>query len=266
MIPLDMPVAVLINRFSASASEIVSGALQDHQRATLVGQRSFGKGSVQNLLRMVGEADDEFDDENRNGRRDNWETLRKDHDGDGEFDFAPRVKMTIARYLLPSGRSIHRELDEEGNILKPGGVEPDAEISRRRWEGWKLEQMIDIQKDRKLRNWVADHWEGNEELYAQLAICDSKDATRYPGLVEFHEGLGTMLPIEDLRFLIRREVRRRIQDERGAAFPAGDFQEDRQLQKAIAVLLDELSDSYVEHGDYSSCFDFEEGEGCGTKA
>ena len=76
--------------------------------------------------------EDQFRDENGNGRFDNWETLERDYDGDGEFDFAPRVKLTIARYLLPSGRSIHRELDEDRNIVQAGGVDPDFEVVRAR--------------------------------------------------------------------------------------------------------------------------------------
>jgi len=70
-----LPMVVLINGGSASASEIVSGALQDHKRAVLVGEKSFGKGSVQVVLPL-----DEKESE--------------------------AIKLTIARYYLPKGRSI----------------------------------------------------------------------------------------------------------------------------------------------------------------
>lgn len=85
----DFPIVVLVNEHSASAAEIVSGSLRDNHRATIVGQRTFGKGSVQEVIR--------FDDGN-----------------DGE------LKMTVAYYYLPSGRLVHKLKG-----AKDWGVEPN---------------------------------------------------------------------------------------------------------------------------------------------
>ena len=85
----EVPVVVLINGGSASASEIVSGALQDHKRAILVGRNTFGKGSVQVVLPIT---DDEA------------------------------IKLTIARYYLPSGRTIQAVGVKPDIIVAPGEV------------------------------------------------------------------------------------------------------------------------------------------------
>ena len=74
----DLPLVVLVNEGSASASEIVSGALQDHKRAILVGEKTFGKGSVQAVLPIDNEKSE-------------------------------NIKLTIAKYYLPSGRTIQAE-------------------------------------------------------------------------------------------------------------------------------------------------------------
>lgn len=257
LVPLEMPLMVMIDRFSASAAEIVAGALQDHGRGTLIGQRSFGKGSVQNLVPMPGVDDDGFEDANRNRYHDNWEKLTKDHNGNGQFDYAPRVKLTIARYLLPSGRSIHRELDENGDIVSPGGVEPDEEIRQKRWETWKLEEMIEMQGDRAVRTYLDEHWDGNVDLFEQLAISDSADCSKYPGFDEWYAGLGTRLGKDDVRFLLRREVRRRVQDLNGAAFPRGDYQQDYQLQRAIALILEQLGLDWHDFPEFLLTFNYE---------
>ncbi|MDP6956465.1 MAG: S41 family peptidase [Planctomycetota bacterium] len=258
LLPPSFPLVVLTNRYSASASEIVSGALQDHGRATLIGQRTYGKGSVQTLITMPGEKDDRFEDQNQNRRFDDWEPLVRDWDEDGEFDFAPRVKLTIARYLLPSGRSIHRELDEDGTILSDGGVEPDLEVNPRRWKQWKAEEVLRLDGENHVRDWVDEHVDANRDLFEKLAEGDGDDANLYPGFDSFYAGLNTVLPREDVRFLLRREVRRRVQDLRGAAFPQGsDFQEDYQLQAAIDTLLSSAGDSWRDIPEYASTFDID---------
>ncbi len=90
----DLPLALLINQGSASASEIVSGALQDNQRAFIVGQRSFGKASVQQVIPLS--------------------------DGAG-------LRLTIAKYYTPSGRLIHRNYRDKTKADE-GGIFPDVEV------------------------------------------------------------------------------------------------------------------------------------------
>ena len=264
LVPEDMPLVVLVNRFTASASEIVAGALADHERATVLGERTYGKGSVQTLIPVEGQRDDDYLDENGNRRWDNWEPITRDWDRDGEMDFAPRVKMTIARWLLPSGRSIHREFDSEKNILQEGGIEPTEEVRAERLEAWRLEEQRRIVNERTCRNYVDDQWETNQELFSQLAETDLKQTESYPGFQEFYDSLQTVLPEDDVRFLLRREVRRRVQDARGAEFPFGDYQEDVVLQEAIRDLYAELGRETDGVEQFAATFEEPDAEGEST--
>ena len=115
----DIPLVVLINERSASAAEIVAGALQDYDRAVLIGRRTFGKGLVQSTIPL---------------------------------SYNSQVKVTTAKYYIPSGRCIqaidYSDRDEEGNarvipdslrkefktrngrtVLDGAGIEPDEEVA-----------------------------------------------------------------------------------------------------------------------------------------
>jgi len=254
VLPMEMPLIVLTSRFTASASEIVAGALQDHGRAIVLGERTFGKGSVQQLLPVTSLPQDEWLDKNRNRRWDTWEPIIVDHDGDGEVDYAPRVKLTIARYVLPSGRSIHRELDDEGVLISEGGIEPDEFVPYPLVEAWRIAEQRQLFGGDALRQYIDGLWAGNRKMLHELAICDLRDTRAWPGFNGFYSDLGTVLPEDDVRRLVRTEVRRRVQDERGAEFPPGDFQEDVQVQASIRQVLSSLGEDIDAYPAYASTF------------
>ena len=240
MIPADMPVIILTSRLTASAAEIVSGALQDHGRATLIGKRTYGKGSVQQLIPILYDRQDRFQDLNGNRRWDQGEPITMDANGNGEMDYCPRVKLTIARYLLPSGRSIHRTIDREGNLISPGGVEPDFQVDLPLIERWRFDERTRISNELALKEYLDRNYEANQSLFHQLALNDTKDPSLYPEFDRLMVELDTKLDRDDVRRVLRTAVRRRVQDDLGREFPFGDFVEDIQVQKGIEVALQKL--------------------------
>lgn len=138
----DLPLVVLVNKSSASASEIVSGALQDFQRATIIGQRTFGKGLVQNVRPIV---------------------------------YGGHIKVTTSKYYLPSGRCI-QAIDyserQKGHELKKdtaGGIMPDIEI--------KDSSKVDICYSLYIDNYFFDYATRYHRLHDSIAAPDVFELT-----------------------------------------------------------------------------------------
>jgi len=109
---------VLVDRYSASASEIVAACLQDHRRAVIAGQRSWGKGTVQNVIPF-------------------------EHGNSA-------LKLTTASYWRPNGHNIHRA--EDAGEDEEWGVRPSPELN----VPWTDEQYETIYKQRSARDVLAE--------------------------------------------------------------------------------------------------------------
>lgn len=166
------PMAVLINEHSASASEIVAGSLMDNKRAIVIGTRSYGKGSVQEVIPL--------------------------EDNDGE------LKLTVAYYYLPSGRLVHRKKDAtdwgvDPQIVVPMDAEAEAKLLRDRYEqemfkrpvkkptsqpatnpvaGPATQPVLDVQLQRAVDTMVAlTVLEGNQSIGTESSQAATPSAT-----------------------------------------------------------------------------------------
>lgn len=117
----EIPVAVLIDGYSASASEIVAGSLQDFDRAVIIGSRSYGKGLVQNIV---------------------------------ELTYNSQMKVTVSKYFIPSGRCIqaidYSHRDENGRAIKvPDSLKTAFRTKHGRtvYDGFGIEPDVEVEPD-----------------------------------------------------------------------------------------------------------------------
>ncbi|MBE7466979.1 MAG: PDZ domain-containing protein [Planctomycetes bacterium] len=191
----EFPMVCLVNNGSASASEIVAGCLQHYKRAQLIGEKTYGKGSVQQIIPL------------RATRRET------------------QLRLTIAKYYLPSGQCIHEK-----------GIEPDGAQAQSEYDDWTWRQIYELREARTFENFVRDRWDANKASFLLLSEWDGRETAKYPDFDAFYEGLkDRRIARDDVRSEIRRVVRRMAQDEMRQEF-ACDLQEDQVLQRGVFEL------------------------------
>jgi carboxyl-terminal processing protease len=203
---LDIPVVVLVNKMSASASEIVSGVIQDYDRGVVIGQRTYGKGLVQNT-KTIG--------------------------------FNNQFKLTTSKYYIPSGRCIQSVAyengepkdiaDDERNIFKTlggrpvldgGGITPDIMVP----SGEDIPFIKTLLEENIIFHYITEYLQKNPIV----SDPETFQFTDFSGFKKFAETRKNdfKLPIEQFLYQLKEEAERK-------EFSADVSKQIAALQKAI---------------------------------
>jgi hypothetical protein len=206
----SFPMVVLVGAGSASASEIVAGALQDLKRAQLIGEKTFGKGSVQQIMPL---------------RATGNET---------------QLKLTVAKYFLPSGRCIHEK-----------GVDVDIEVKPSETHGWVEEKLIGLRQQAVFDDYFTKRWQDHKDLFLKLAGSDGGGCENWPDFDVFYQSLHTQVEPAAIRAELRGVARRLAQDELKREFVV-DLQEDDVLQRGVLEVLKKLNTDPLTIAEYKT--------------
>ncbi len=209
------PLVVLVNKYSASASEIVAAALQDHQRAVIIGERTYGKGSVQNIIEM--------------------------HEGRDPS----ALKLTTASYWRPSGKNIHRFPDSKDT--DDWGVRPND-------SGYKLtpEALAALKNAgvpdsvlAKLKSFPDTRFAFDKDYLAELGkLLSKEELDQYKLKFLTHADHGFEVPMNDeerLDYMIYRSDRDVVRSKPKAT------QKDKPEGKEKKPFVDRVLNKAVEH-------------------